>query len=1208
MKHTLKIFLTQFIVLLSLFTLCRELKIIQAEEEVPEVTETEEGPQYSASFRFTLADGNGTEELPEEVMAVLPETVEGLKDGDRIDAPTPSETQIGSFTFLGCEPPYAIIHGNDVIFSGIWRHEGSSMKLKAPSLKAASELYSGFGSLAWGLKEGTYIGTYNFLLGGRQAYCIEIEKSVPAAGSRYVYSGQDSSKIARIIGRGTANGMSPGAIQATVWNYVANDKSRAWVTTGESVDYDDARYSGGSCTIDIYVPDGNYQKFALLKGCNEPNQETKPGSIRILKKAQDLGISYLDFSSYSLEGAVYGIYSDQDCRNLKTKLTTKSDGTTDKATVEPGTWYVKEISASPGFSLDPKVYTAKVSEAADVTVTSTENAKLGTAYIQKRPADPSVSCPSPSYSLEGAVYGVYFDKQCKNLYQKFTTDKNGNTEKISLPAATWYVKEISASKGFLLDETIYTLNVVIDKTAAVTSSEVAKTGTLTIRKVADQADWLTSYPKSYSLEGAVYGIYSDSSCKTPVKKVTTDKNGNTQKISLPAGKWYVKEISASGGFRLDETVYPIDVVIDKTVSVTSTEIAKTGKIRILKKAVETGISLSKESYSLEGAVYGVYKDEKCEESIKELVTREDGTTEGFILPGGRFYVKEISASKGFLVDETIYPVDVVMEQVTDVTSIERPETGTARLKKKEADPSFSYREHYPQNYSLEGAVYGIYPDENCEEPIGTFTTGPDGNSEDVILPAGEYCVKEISASPGYLLDETVHPLPVRINDTAVIESKEEPIRKVFDVILVKQNAKDEDDIRYLEEAEFTLSYYDLKEADLEGSSPLYTWTFSPKIEDGKAIIRFDKDHLICEENIPCDEEGRLILPLGAFAIEETKAPQMYLKDESVYVGKITEDGIEWKDSGQITSEIKEGGTLVWTQKEEKVILQTTAIFEESGNDRYIADGVVHIIDTVEYDLLKPGKEYLLRTRLIRKKDRKVMAEEEMKWIPEKEDGTVDVPLECELEEGGDLVVFEYLYENDRLLSFHEDLEDEGQTVHADELYKASMVLYKVGGRKDILLNGAVFQVTGNRTRRDGAEIDTDYGRFVSGGIWQEREEPFIFELSKDETMKGAKEYTSSIHPVFACHHICITGLEDGIWYGRIKGQKEVRRYEIAQGMILIEDVPEDSILTYVEQIAPKGYYLAPDPYTVEVGHDTSLTRIENYRTNHALILPKTGVD
>ena len=1109
MKHTYKVFLTLLIILLSLFTLCRDMEFIQAEEETEEVPEAEETPQYSASFRFTLADGNGTEELPEEVMAVLPGTVEGLKDGDRIDAPILSDIQIGNFTFLGWEPPYAVIYGSDVIFSGIWKYEGSSAKLKAPSLKASSELYSGFGSLAWGLKEGTYIGTYNFLLGGRQAYCIEIEKSVPAAGSRYVYAGQDSSKIARIIGKGTANGMSPGAIQATVWNYVANDKSRAWVTTGESVDYDDARYSGGSCTIDIYVPDGNYQKFALLKGCDTPLQETKPGTIRIVKKAPDMGFSYLNVLPYSLEGAVYGIYSDQKCTDLKVKLTTKSDGTTDKATVEPGTWYVREISPSPGFSVDPQTYTAKVTEATDVTVTSIE---------------------------------------------------------------------------------------AIDH------------GTLSLKKKADEShrDYPSLYPNYYTLEGAVYGIYTDSSCKTPIKKMTTDRNGNTEKVILPAGQYYVKEISASKGFRLDETVYPVKISLGKDVTVTSTEVAKTGKIRILKQAEKSDIPLSNEFYSLEGAVYGVYSDPDCTDQIRDLTTRADGKTEEAVLPGGRYYVKEISASKGFKLDETVHTVDLVLDKTTDVTSLEKPKTGSAYLVKKGKDPSCL--ERCPNNYSLEGAVYGIYLDENCEKKIGTFTTGTDGTSETVELPAGQYFVKEISASMGHKHDETVHPLLVEIEKTAVIESTEEPIRKVFDAVLIKQNGKDESDIQYLEEAEFTLSYYDLKETDLEGSSPLHTWTFSPKIEDGKAVIRFDQDHLICEECVACDEEGRLILPLGVFAIEETKAPQMYLKDGSVYVGKITEDGIKWEDSGQIVSETDEEGMAVWIQKEEKVILKTTAIFEENGTDRYVADGIVHIVDTVEYDCLKPGKEYLLKTKLIRKKDRKVMAEEETKWIPEKENGTVDVPMKCELEEGGDLVVFEYLYEDDILLSFHEDLEDEGQTVHAEDLYKASMVLYKVGGSKDILLNGAIFRVTGNRTRRDGTQIETDYGRHVSGGIWYEQEEPFIFELSDNEKMKDIKEYSSSIHPIFACHHICITGLKDGTWYGRIKGQKEVRRYEIAQGMILIEDVPEDSILTYIEEIAPKGYYLAPDPYTVEVGHDTSLTRIENYRTNHALILPKTGVD
>lgn len=59
--------------------------------------------------------------------------------------------------------------------------------------------------------------------------------------------------------------------------------------------------------------------------------------------------------NYSLAGAVYGVYRDQGCSNLVMDITTGQDGI-GRATVEIGTYYVKEKKASPGYELDPNVY------------------------------------------------------------------------------------------------------------------------------------------------------------------------------------------------------------------------------------------------------------------------------------------------------------------------------------------------------------------------------------------------------------------------------------------------------------------------------------------------------------------------------------------------------------------------------------------------------------------------------------------------------------------------------------------------------------------------------------------------------------------------------------------------------------------------------------------------------------------------------------
>lgn len=65
-----------------------------------------------------------------------------------------------------------------------------------------------------------------------------------------------------------------------------------------------------------------------------------------------------------------------------------------------------------------------------------------------------------------------------------------------------------------------------------------------------------------SCEGAVYGVYSDSACKTLVKEITLDENGqgrSSDTLDLDKTIYYVKEITAPAGYKADTNVYTCDL-------------------------------------------------------------------------------------------------------------------------------------------------------------------------------------------------------------------------------------------------------------------------------------------------------------------------------------------------------------------------------------------------------------------------------------------------------------------------------------------------------------------------------------------------------------------------------------------------------------------------------------------------------------------------
>lgn len=80
--------------------------------------------------------------------------------------------------------------------------------------------------------------------------------------------------------------------------------------------------------------------------------------------------------------------------------------------------------------------------------------------------------------------------------------------------------------------------------------------------------------------------------------------------------------------------------------------------------------------------------------------------------------------------------------------------GMISLKKRSKDPDMT---NGNSNYSLKGAVYGVYSDKTCKKEVGTITTDENGNGSIKKLKLGEhYWVKEKKASPGYKLDPNVY--------------------------------------------------------------------------------------------------------------------------------------------------------------------------------------------------------------------------------------------------------------------------------------------------------------------------------------------------------------------------------------------------------------------------------------------------------------------
>ena len=99
---------------------------------------------------------------------------------------------------------------------------------------------------------------------------------------------------------------------------------------------------------------------------------------------------------------------------------------------------------------------------------------VGNAKLQKTSSNTSITDGNGNYSIAGATYGVFSDKDCTKQLATLTTDENGNTDVVEVKAGTVYIKELSAPAGYKVDTNIYSLKVEAGKTTTLNVSDTPK--------------------------------------------------------------------------------------------------------------------------------------------------------------------------------------------------------------------------------------------------------------------------------------------------------------------------------------------------------------------------------------------------------------------------------------------------------------------------------------------------------------------------------------------------------------------------------------------------------------------------------------------------------------------------------------------------------------------------------------------------------------
>lgn len=262
----------------------------------------------------------------------------------------------------------------------------------------------------------------------------------------------------------------------------------------------------------------------------------------------------------TLAGAVYGLYHGD---TLIETCTTDANGQFTTGYYEAGEgWTIREIAPSPGYLLDMTVYPVPATADQlptiknDLTLTVKENPILGRFSISKLAVNSAAGTEAPE---TGATFEVFpksagsYEAAAESERDILTCGENGTAQSKLLPYGVYIIRQLSGWEGYVLDTTLHEVNITSDgETVSLPLRNEIYKGSLTIQKVDKDS--------GQALPDARFRLLD--STGNPFAEGMTDANGILLFENIPFGDYYLEELEAPNGYKIDRTPYVFSVTAD----------------------------------------------------------------------------------------------------------------------------------------------------------------------------------------------------------------------------------------------------------------------------------------------------------------------------------------------------------------------------------------------------------------------------------------------------------------------------------------------------------------------------------------------------------------------------------------------------------------------------------------------------------------------
>ena len=766
-------------------------------------------------------------------------------------------------------------------------------------------------------------------------------------------------------------------LNKSTYNFVANELP----AREEYTVYEVSGTTGYSFSIDpvtfTITPAGSVKKVFTNKAMT--------GTISIVKHSADGVLSGWQFR-------VTG--TAKTGQSYDKTFTTDAKGTITISNIRIGDYKVTEVKT--GKTVGYITENSKDLEVKTDTVTTVniENKPYANIVINKVDA-------KTGEKVSGATFGIYTDAECEIPAEAYTSATDDTlTDAVITESATgkytcnflpieskngttYYVKELIAPEGYYLDTNVHAVTLKTANATVSVNNEIGKsdfneypyghgavikewkldngTADMTADEIAqmkaelEKSLYFTVKDRNgkYITATGADGIYTYNGDSTSEFRYTL-KNSTFAIAELPTGDYTVTEFSTLSDYTIkSENPVKITVVRNQTAKATFVNERDTGTGKVIKVWKQFDTMTAAEQAEIENNVYFTVTDSngaylKVKENSGSYIycgtqktetkfVLKNGTFAIAELPTGDYTVTEYNNARDYSPKQQTQKIKVVRNQTAKATFVNERDTGNASIVKKWTNPNGLTT---AQKAELEKNVYftvknadgaylnavsknGKYVYNGSQTAEARFML-TNGKFELTELPTGKYTITEISNAEGYLPKTQVKTITVTKDATASAEFVNKVI--VGNVTLTKVDE-------------------DYPENKLTGA------VFTVYKSDKKTVVGTMKE----TETGVYSLEG---LVYGEYYVQETKAPEYFVRDVNFYYFQIVNDG----ETVEVSNDELGKGTFINSpQKGEIKIVKTSydnkvegIHFEVTGKTYtgqsfskiYTTDenGIIHITD------------------------------------------------------------------------------------------------------------------------------------------------------------------------------------------------------------------------------------------------------------------------